>query len=176
MGNWVKVETGGGVANRFVAKTVHLVTRLCLHPHLHAPFATSRPEQDRGPDCVLVRASPHRAHRVDQVCWCVGVLLVLLLLVRRRHLARFLISWVLVCVQPPLLGLLPSLTSTVHRVRYTWRDLCLRFVGNAWRTGGDIGSKFQSVFNEVQVGNAWASDSHIIASLPLFFKWRKTWI
>ena len=32
-----------------------------------------------------------------------------------------------------------------------------RFVGNAWRTGGDIGSSFGSVFHEVLIGNAWAS-------------------
>ena len=32
-----------------------------------------------------------------------------------------------------------------------------RFVGNAWRTGGDIGSSFSSVFSEINAARAWAS-------------------
>jgi hypothetical protein len=32
-----------------------------------------------------------------------------------------------------------------------------RFVGNAWRTGHDIGSKFSSVFSDLAINNAWAT-------------------
>ena len=32
-----------------------------------------------------------------------------------------------------------------------------RYVGNAWRTGGDIGAQFEHVFSDLAVNNAWAS-------------------
>jgi hypothetical protein len=32
-----------------------------------------------------------------------------------------------------------------------------QFVGNAWRTGHDIGSRFSSVFSDLSINNAWAT-------------------
>jgi hypothetical protein len=32
-----------------------------------------------------------------------------------------------------------------------------RYVGNAWRTGHDIGSQFSSMFSDLAINNAWAS-------------------